>query len=157
MKLRSMERCPIGLTFEDPGGDISARLLKKKWVSLWGERNQIALRKQLPQWKMCTRCTSTTHEGGSSCKKPPVCLRCGGKHTFANHDSKCAKCEEEKIEGGVCPHPVSCQHCNGDHLTGDPACPERKKVAAQMRGKQAEQTTTQEGWVQQPAKSRSGA
>ena len=159
LKREKIERCPIGLTFEDPEGEVSARLLRQKRVLFWGESCFLAVRKQLPPWKLCQRCGSTTHNNDANrCRRPPKCLRCGANHPTTNHRAECQRCKDEKVKATDCPHTPVCSLCSCEgHVTGASECPERRKFAAEVKGRQTESTTTREEWVEQKKKSRSGA
>lgn len=128
----NMKRCPIGVCFDDPTGNIREKIEATKRIFALGTSLTIAHRKPLPKWKLCVRCACPGHLD-YGCSKQPKCVKCGGNHRLANHENHCAQCKQEgRTTSEECNH-VDTWRCNlcsaRGHETGSPECPERKKFA----------------------------
>ena len=119
--------CPVGITFTDHNAEVRTRLLKKRWVWLFGRRCPIQIPPVRPAFAQCDKCQVLGHTS-KGCKAQPRCARCAGKHTTKNHRACCAQCAQAALPADQeCPHPPHCANCNGVHQATAEHCKMRRK------------------------------
>jgi len=86
----------------------------------------------------CTRCWKFGDKVHPAC--PIRCCQCGGQHDEGDHHKECGKCAKENIDQEarkngetVCPHPICCPNCSGNHHADNKACRMRDHAVCEER------------------------
>ena len=129
---RGADTATVWFDIHDSQSGASRKALDNKTIQFGPSSCLIRGAKANPGSPLCQRCWHWGHSTRSCRAQTPLCPRCAGPHSEANHrtHATCCKAQPNAVppvlatpKGAPCPHASRCANCNGAHTSNDKHCP----------------------------------